>query len=430
MYPGRSELMARLFQATEEQRAAVTELGRWLYTHPEPPGQETAAAQRVIDYLAARGFEIETDLADLPAAFRARYYHWDTEAMRKGLRHAHIGFLADLSAAPEGHSCGHQLSTVAAVVAASALAKIMPPVYFGTLSVFGCPGPNFLGGKLRVAEAGFFEPADQLYGAVPALSGQGFPPIIDSSGKTLAHAVVTVHYPDGDAASLGELHAAVADLIDQLQPNERITPTATGFVIEALTALGARAAYEQIAALAEARARSGGEPVQVELGALVNDMNPNRIVARRAKTFAYSERFPVDRVFKGEPGPPNDWGAVSYSTATLRWPFPITEEQVDAYGVRFAELSNRDEAYERAIRVGRIMATIAMDAIVDMDFRGFIENDFIRGLKERGVTRIHRRWTGVHPVQPPSGDGPRYLQPEPGRTARGTRPSPDPAGES
>lgn len=430
MYPGRDELVVKLRQAAAEQSGAVTELGRLLYANPEPPGHETAAAARIADYLAARGFEVERAPAGLPAAVHAHYYHWDTEAMRNGLRHAHIGFLADLSAAPEGHIWGHQLSTVAALLAAGALAQTLAPDVFGTVSVFACPGPDFLGGKLRLAEAGVFEEVDQLYGVAPALSGLGFSPITDSSGRTLAQAVVSVHYPADDDTSLGDLHAAVAQLLDQQEPQESVTPTPVGFVIEALTAQAARARFDQIAALAEARGRSGGAAPQVELTSFVPDMNANRIAARRMKTFAHSEGLPSDRFMKRTAGPPSDWGAISYSTAAVCWPYPITDEQVDAYGPRFAELSNRDEAYQRTVHAGRILANLALDAMVDIEFRGYIENDFIYGLKQRGATRVHRRWTGVHPVQPPAGDGPRFVQPQSGSTASGERPATEPAGES
>jgi hypothetical protein len=424
MYPGREELVGRLRQAAAEQRQPLTELGRRLYAHPEPPGQEAIAAQLVAEFLAARGFELELEPGGVPAAVRARYYHWDTEAMRNGLRHAHIGFLADLSAAPEGHIWGHQLTTVAALTAAVALAQTMPPEVFGTVSVFACPGPNTGGGKLRLAEAGVFEDLDQLYGVQPALSGLGFSPITDSSGRTLAQAVVSIRYPDDAAAALGELQAAVAHVFGDLEPLESITPTPDGFVIEALTAQAARARYEQLAALAEARGRSGGPVPRVELTSFVHDMNANRITARRVKTFAHSEGLPADRFVKLPAGPPADWGSISYATATLRWPYPITSEQVDAYGSEFAELSNRDEAYARTLHAGAILATLSLDAMVDIDFRGYIENEFIYGLKQRGAARVHRRWTGVHPVQPPSG-GARYVQPKPG-----VSPAAEPSGES
>jgi metal-dependent amidase/aminoacylase/carboxypeptidase family protein len=425
MYPGRTEQEQRLRQAFDEQREAAIELARWLHAHPEPVGQEVAAAQRVTSFLAERGFEIETQLAGMTAAFQARSFHWDTEAMRKGLRHAHVGFVADLGAAPEGNVRGNHLNVAASVLAATALATSLPPKLYGTVSVFGCPGPELFGGKLRIAEAGYFEAADEVYGVVPALSAQGFPPTIDSSGKTFAQALVTVRYPSGDELAMGELQQAVAALLDGLQPGERIWATQEGFGIEAPQAQGVRALYEQIAKLAETRARSGGAVVEVELTALANDMNPNRILARRAKTFADSSKVPMDRLVKSPHGPATDWGAISYSSAVLRWPISISDEHTAAYDARFAELSNRAEAYERIIPFAYIVAELAMDVMADIELRGFVENDFVRGLKERGVNRIHRRWTGVHPVQPESVEARQRKRPEPGGLVRGPGLNPD-----
>ena len=425
MYPGRKEQEQRLRQAFDANREAALELGRWLHAHPESPGQEVEAAERAAAFLVERGFEVETGLAGMAAAFQARAYHWDDEAMRKGLRHGHIGFLADLGSGPEGQVRGNHLNVAASVLAATALATSLPPKLFGTVSVFGTPGPELFGGKLRIAEAGYFEAADEVFGIVPALSGEGFPPSIDSSGKTLAQARVTVRYPDGNEQLLSELHAAVADLLDGLQPDERIWATATGFGIEGQQARSARALYERIAALAETRARSGGAQVEVELTALAADMNPNRILARRAKTFANSHNVPLDRLGKRPHGPATDWGAVSYSSAVLRWPIPISDEHTTAYDARFAAVSNRADAYERIVPFAYIMAELAMDVLADLDLRGYAENDFVRGLHERGVNRIHRRWTGVHPVQPESPEALRRKMSQPGNMVRGPGLNPD-----
>jgi amidohydrolase len=71
-----------------------------------------------------------------------------------------VALLAEMDALPEiGHGCGHNLSGPASLLAASALAAVLPEDSARILGV-GCPAEETGAGKRRLVEAGVFAKAD------------------------------------------------------------------------------------------------------------------------------------------------------------------------------------------------------------------------------------------------------------------------------
>lgn len=117
-------------------------------------------------------------------------------------------------------------------------------------------------------------------------------------------------------------------------------------------------------------------------------MLPSRILARRIKTFGDTLKMRQDRVTKQPPGSPTAWGAVSQVTPTAIARFPV-------------EPGDDDDARAQMRLMAQVLASTGLDVLGDMEFRGFAEGEFIRGLRQRGIERVPRRWLGVHPVLPP-----------------------------
>src|SRR5262245_41451801 len=138
----REGLLSALARDTDEALA----LARWMAAHPELSLEEHATSARYIEYLRARGFEIEQPVAGLETAFLAR----------RGRGAFRAALLAEMDALPEiGHACGHNLSGPASLLAAGALARALPEDALSLL-VVGCPAEELGIGKRKLVEAGVF----------------------------------------------------------------------------------------------------------------------------------------------------------------------------------------------------------------------------------------------------------------------------------
>lgn len=416
----RKELGQGAQAAIDLAREDIIAVTSEIFSNPEAPGQEERAAKLVADLLEQYGFEVDRRVAGMPTAFHAIARNWNAEDMRKGLRHGHVAFLTCFDADPDqGHIWGNHLAAGATMAAGLGLAATFASMY-GTVSVFGAPGPAIGGGKQRLAESGLLDQADVIIGVRPRTTGEGFQPTINTTSETLAEQVLEVRYPDDPADALAKLQGAIADLHDDLGEYESIEATGNGFVVRAPQSQTVEALVERIRALANTRAESSGVPVEVNASPLCREFQVSRIMARRIKTFGDSIGLRQDRIVKGVPGSPSDWGNVSFVAATVEAGFPISTEPVSAGTVEFRDLSMTDEALDQMILAAKSMALAGLDVLGDMEFRGFAEGEFIRGLKGRGVQREPRRWLGVHPVQPPA-DGKRmtYRRESPDVIVRG-----------
>jgi amidohydrolase len=154
--------MSRVAEPDAEQRALLEAvdvaaphaiaLARWMAENPELSLEERATSERYRTHLTGRGFEVETGVAGMPTAFLARH----------GLPGAPIcaALLAEMDALPGiGHACGHNLSGPASLLAAEALAAVVPETALRLL-VVGCPAEELGVGKRRLVEAGAFAEAD------------------------------------------------------------------------------------------------------------------------------------------------------------------------------------------------------------------------------------------------------------------------------
>jgi amidohydrolase len=140
------EERARLLAAVERGAGEALALARWMAQHPEPSLEERATSARYVDYLGARGFAIERGTAGLDTAFVAR----------RGRGPLRAALLAEMDALPGiGHACGHNLSGPASLLAAAALAEVLPEDA-ASLVVVGCPAEELGVGKRRLVAAGVF----------------------------------------------------------------------------------------------------------------------------------------------------------------------------------------------------------------------------------------------------------------------------------
>lgn len=387
--------------AMQQARDAAMRVARELYDDPEPAWHEERAAERLTAVLERHGFTVERGVAGLPTAFRATKLRHDREQMRKGLRHAHVAYLAEYDALPEvGHAHGHHLGAGAAALAAIGLAGALE-TELGTVTVFGCPAATAHGGKLAMTAAGLFEEPDVALGAHPAPPGEGYFYTIDDSGDTLAEQRVTVSFADPAAARL--LLAAGEALSAGLSDGDSIAalPADDGALLVVRGRDAGRVRQLRGQLRERLHALVGAPGATLTDAPLCETMVVNRVLARRMKTCADNLGLRMDDIVKAPPTRVTDWGNVSRAVASFEGLFPITTEPAAWGEESFTRASNTDEAYEQMARMAECLCFTGLDVLRDMDFRAIADSQLVKTLKARGIERPFRRWLGVHPVLPP-----------------------------
>ena len=142
----------QLLAAVDARSDEAVALARWMTAHPELALEEHQASARYRAWLSDLGFCLEAPVAGMETAFIA-VHGSDAAPLR-------VALLAEMDALPEiGHACGHSLSGPATLLAASALAAVLPEDAV-RLHVVGCPAEEIGVGKRRLVEAGAFADVD------------------------------------------------------------------------------------------------------------------------------------------------------------------------------------------------------------------------------------------------------------------------------
>lgn len=120
------KIIQQIFSRLDELKSQLTQMSQQIWEHPEIGYKEHFASNLLADYLEEHGFSVQRGVGKLDTAFIAK----------KGSGQFNIGFCSEYDAMPNGHSCGHNLFSVAAVGAAIAYAETKPDA---TVTVVGCP---------------------------------------------------------------------------------------------------------------------------------------------------------------------------------------------------------------------------------------------------------------------------------------------------
>lgn len=144
------EVKTRVSEEIDRHAEALCELSLKIHTHPELGFEERKAASWLTEYLSSEGFEIIKGICDMPTAFEARY----------GKGHPAIAFLAEYDALPSvGHACGHNIIATSSTGAAIGV-KPAINIYGGSVYVIGTPAEEMYGGKVIMANRGWFRNLD------------------------------------------------------------------------------------------------------------------------------------------------------------------------------------------------------------------------------------------------------------------------------
>ncbi|WP_406270786.1 M20 family metallopeptidase [Nocardia sp. NBC_00881] len=188
--------------AIKAASAELIALSHAIHAEPELAFEETRSVAKAIAPLAERGFEIETGVAELPTAFRARF----------GSGPMTVGICAEYDALPEiGHACGHNVIAAAAVGAGLGLAEVADVLGL-TVLVFGTPAEESGGGKVLMLERGVFDDV-----AMAMMVHPGPLDIVGARSLALADVSVVFHGREAHASAAPELGRNAGDAVTVAQ---------------------------------------------------------------------------------------------------------------------------------------------------------------------------------------------------------------------
>lgn len=295
----------------EANKDIFTQLNDAVWESPELGFLEYRSSQTLINALAELGFDIETNLAGIPTAFRGSW----------GSGKPVIAFLGEFDALPnlsqkaacaekiptenstDGHGCGHCSLGAGSVAAAAALKDYMQHNNIsGTIVYFGCPAEESGCGKTFMAREGVFDNTDIAITWHPDTTNHVFNIstlanlIVEFSFKgTTSHAAASPHLGRSalDAAEL--MNVGVNYLREHIIPEARVHYAyrdcgggAPNVVQDSATLLYYIRApkteqvleiFPRVVCCAEGAAHMTGTSVKVNIKTALSDFIPNKVVS-------------------------------------------------------------------------------------------------------------------------------------------------------
>lgn len=143
----REQIKREIVEFVSAQSGRFCAVAEELYRNPETGLNEVRSAALLADFLDCEGFAVERGVAGLPTAFRAQW----------GSGGPVIALVAEMDALPVmGHACGHNVIAAAALGAATALRRVLPPDA-ARLVVLGTPAEEIGVGKVEMIRHGAFD---------------------------------------------------------------------------------------------------------------------------------------------------------------------------------------------------------------------------------------------------------------------------------
>ncbi len=202
----------------EERQERFIAMSDDIWAHPQVALDETYACGLQSDFLANEGFNITSNVGDIPTAFMAEW----------GTGKPIIGFLGEYDALPNlsqtagtsqeqvvkggpGHGCGHNMLGTAALAAAVAFKSWLDEKgKTGTVRYFGCPAEETGAGKVFMARDGVFHDLDVAITWHPAAKNT----VSTSSSLAIDHITFHFHGQTAHAAGAPEHGRSALDAVE------------------------------------------------------------------------------------------------------------------------------------------------------------------------------------------------------------------------
>ena len=389
-------------EAIDAARDDLVALSKFIHDNPEIALEEVRASGACVEFLQGRGWAVTRGVAGLPTAFRA-------EAGGGGPR---VAYLAEYDALPGvGHGCGHNLIAIAGIGAGVGLRAALDHVP-GTVTVFGTPAEEAVGGKIIMADAGVFAGIDAAMGAHPGTI-EAVCPTVEGSGQALACQAVRIEFR-GQAAhaaadpynginalnALIETFNGINALRQHLKTDARIHGIITDggdapnvvpdfaagdFLIRAQTLAYMNELVDKVRRIAEGAATITGARLNYVLSERANyDMITNHTLARRIKRNLDDIGLRLPDAQPGEGSGSTDWGNVSYVVPSVETGYPILDRLCTWHSQEVVDAADSDLGYANTIAVAKAMALAGLEVLTDSNLLDDIKAEFARTKAARG----------------------------------------------
>jgi amidohydrolase len=353
-------------------------LSRQIHDHPELGYEEVKACGWLTDFLAKKGFKVETGIAGVATAFRATI---ETGAGPT------IAILCEYDALPGiGHACGHNVIATAGVGAGAALAAVMGQLPKGRIQVIGTPAEEGGGGKVKLIQGGVFKDVDcamMIHGFDRTLLHQDLLGIVR---VTFEYAGKAAHASADPWAGVNALDAciqtfnAVSMLRQQVRPECRIHGIITNggaaaniipeyaaatFYVRAPRIDTMWELYRRVVACAEGAAKAAGAGLKVTQPENVYEpMNSSKVLldlfAANMKTAGLVEGEPIpDRLGS------SDVGNVSQVIPTIQPMVAIAPLGTAIHSRDFADAAVKPLARAGLLAAAKTMAMTTLDLLAE-----------------------------------------------------------------
>lgn len=388
--------------AIDAAAADLVALSAFVHHHPEVAMEERRASTAAADFLADHGFAVERAVADLPTAFAAD----------AGSGAPRVAYLAEYDALPGlGHGCGHNLICIAALGAGVGLAAALPELPGGSVSVFGTPAEEAIGGKVLMADAGIFAGVDAAMGAHPG-TAEAVCPTVPGSGQALACQAVRIAF-HGQAAhaaadpynGVNALNALIETFngINALRqhvttdarihgvisnggeaPNVVPAFAAGDFLVRAATRAGMERLVERVRAIAEGAALMTGARLKFNLPEPANaDMVTNRTLAARIKRNLDEVGLRLPEAKAAPALGSTDWGNVSYLVPAVETGFPIMDGVCTWHSHEVVEAAASPLGYGNTLLVAKALALTGVELLAEPTLLRAVKGEFAREIAAR-----------------------------------------------
>ena len=145
-------------EAAPALRPLMEEVGRAVWELAEVGLTEYRSAGFVADVLRREGFSVTTGLCGFPMGFEAEYKNGDGPAIALLCEYDALPGLSVTTPGGNGHGCGHNLFSAAAVATGVLVRRLMEKHGIrGTLRIYGTPGEENYASKAYYAKNGLFD---------------------------------------------------------------------------------------------------------------------------------------------------------------------------------------------------------------------------------------------------------------------------------
>ena len=373
-----SAVKEAIAQAVDSLGDELEALSHQIHAHPELGYEEVQACGWLTDFLARKGFKVETGVAGVATAFRATI---ETGAGPT------IAILCEYDALPGiGHACGHNVIATSGAGAGAALAAAKAQLPKGRILVIGTPAEEGGGGKVKLIQGGVFKDVDcamMIHGFDRTLLHQDLLGIVrvtfEYTGKA-AHASVDPWAGINALDACIQTFNAISMLRQQVRPECRIHGIITSggaaaniipehaaatFYVRAPRIDTMWELYKRVVACAEGAARAAGAGLKAtQHDTVYEPLNSNKVLldlfAANMKTAGLVEGEPIpDRLGS------SDVGNVSQVIPTIQPMVAIAPLGTAIHSREFADAAVKPLARAGLLAAAKTMAMTTLDLLAE-----------------------------------------------------------------